>query len=260
MHKKKSGKNKQRKHKRGKKSRSFIEIEEKAPAAKSLLQLSRVDSGDTSEAEDAELSLKRMARKMAGDESSGGDKSELSVDSKATESSDSGASEIEKPPSRLGGGDRARDTALRTALREAEAEESLRKAEAAARGDGGPGSGLPEPYKPDRYTDKVSKRLIEEAEEEKTLRKLERGATGGELSTSPGASAAAAPIDSKKDGAIKRLLEESDAEESLKKAEKNADISPDASEDRAADGSFVQMHSRAPASRTLVQLSAQVSA
>jgi hypothetical protein len=182
------------------------------------------------------------------------------VVAKATESSESGASEVEKPPSRLGGGDRARDTALRTALREAEAEESLRKAEAAARGFGGPGSGLPEPYKPDHYTNKVSKRLIEEAEEDKTLRKLEKGAAGDELSAKPTAAAGAAPIDSKKDGAIKRLLEESDAEESLRKAEKNADISSDAAEDRAADGSFVQMHLKAPASRTLVQLSAQVSA
>ena len=253
-HKKKAGKNKQRKHRKGKRSRAFIEIEESAPVAANLLQLSRVDSSDMAVDEGAELALKRMANKMEDSGKYNEDKSDVSADSKATEGSDSGDSETEKEPKGLAGADRAHDTALRTALREADAEESLQKAEA------GPDSRSSEKYKTDSYTNKVSKRLVEEAVEERRLKKLEDRAFAGDSAASSSGKNGAATIDSKKDSAIKKLLEESDAEESLKKAEKNVDTSKDAAEDRSGDSSFVQMHSKAPASRTLVQLGSQVSA
>ena len=79
IHKKKASKNKQRKHKKGRRGHSFIEIEEKAPKSASLLQLSRVDSGDLTVDEQAELSLKRMANKMVAYEKRGEVKDDLPI-------------------------------------------------------------------------------------------------------------------------------------------------------------------------------------
>lgn len=256
-HKKKDSKKKQRKHKRGKKSLTFIEIEEKAPKSASLLQLSRVDSSDMTPDEQAELSLKRMAKKMTADEKHGEVEKDLSIDSKiikrALEGSESGDSESTKARRRPTRASRGRATASRKTPKEEDDEDSLQQAEDAASGEDGPESGGPEKYKTDSYTNKATKKLVEEAESDKTLKKLEDGATSGDPSTSTGCkNNGAAATDSTKDQTIKKLLEESETEDSLKKAEKNVDTSKSASDDKADDGSFVQMHSRAPTSRSFV--------
>lgn len=218
-----------------------------------------MDAGDLTVDEQAELALKRTANQMVGDEKPSATKNDLSVDSKASDVGDSGDAASKKELKGLAGADREHDTALKNALKETVVEESLQKAEGAASGEGGPESGNPEKYKTDSYTNKAAKRLLEEAEQEKTMKKLEGGATAGDSPTSSGSNTSATG-DSKKDSAIKKLLEESDTEESLKKAEKNAGTSKDGAEEKSDDGALVQMHAKAPVSRTLVQLTSQVSA
>lgn len=215
-----------------------------------MLQLSQVDGGDLTVDEQAELVLKRTANKMVGDEKPSATKNDLSVDSKASDVGDSGDAS-KKELKGLAGADREHDTALKNALKETVVEESLQKAEGAANGEGGPESGNPEKYKTDSYTNKAAKRLLEEVEQEKTLKKLDGGATTGDSSTSSGSNTNGA-VDSKKDSAIKKLLEESDTEESLKKAEKNVGTSKDGAEEKSDDSALVQMHAKAPVSRTLV--------
>lgn len=187
-----------------------------------------------------------MAAKVASDREKGKVRDELAVDLSSADDS-----EGDSGNKGLAGADRSHDTALKTALREAEAEESLKKAERAANGEGGPETGNPEPYKTDSYTDKASRRLLEEAESAEDLKKAEKGPSS-HSSRSGGAPA----NDHRKDHAVKRLLEESDAEDSLKRAEKEGD----SGEERAEDGALVQVHAAPPRSVSFVQVGAQVSA
>lgn len=234
-HKRKANKNKQQKHKKGRRGHSGIALKEKAPKSTSLIQLSRVDSSDLTVDEQADLSLKRMANTMVAFEKRGEVKDALSVDSKALESSVSDSLEPEKARKRLGGADRAHDTALKNALREVEAEESLEKAE---NGDG-PEIGRPEKYKPDGYSDHVAKRLVEEVVQEKRLKKLEGGVPYGASSVSAGGSPGSAASETKKGSAIKKLLEETDTEESLKNSEYDVVNMKNTGEDGAEESSFV---------------------
>ena len=188
-----------------------------------------------------------MAARIASNREKGKVRDELAVDLSSADDS-----EGDSGNKGLAGADRSHDTALKTALREAEAEESLKKAERAANGEGGPETGNPEPYKTDGYSDKASRRLIEEAESEKDLKYAEKGPSRH----SSGSGGAAPANDHRKDHAVKRLLEESDAEDSLKRAEKEGD----SGEERAEDGALVQVHAAPPRSVSFVQVGAQVSA
>ena len=90
--------------------------------------------------EGADLSLKRMAAKITSDREKGKVRDELAVDLSSADDS-----EGDSGNKGLAGADRSHDTALKTALREAEAEDSLKKAERAANGEGGPETGNSEP-------------------------------------------------------------------------------------------------------------------
>lgn len=188
-----------------------------------------------------------MVKKIETDREKGKVRDELAVDISAVDDS-----EGDSGNKGLAGADRTHDTALKTALREAEAEDSLKKAEGAENGENGQESGNPESDKTDSYTNKASKRLLEEVESEKDLNNAEKGPSSSHSSGSHGAPA----NDHRKDHAVKKLLEESDAEDSLKRAEKEGD----SGDERVADGTLLQVHAAPPRSVSFVQVGAQVSA
>jgi len=166
-----------------------------------------------------------MAKKMVNSEKSGDVKDAYSVDSKVMQASDFDALDPTVANKHLGGGDRAHDNVIKNALKETEVEESLKKAE----NPDGPDMGLPEKYRPDGYSDHVAKRLVEEIEQEKSMKKAEGGIPYSPSSASEEDKTNDASSISSKGSGIKKLLEDSEN-----------------------DATFLQTHSRAPVSRTLV--------
>lgn len=145
-----------------------------------------------------------MAKNLVSTEKRGDVKADDSVDSKILQPSDYDALEPTRARKNLGGGDRAHDKVLKNALKDAEVEETLQKAE---NGDG-PEVGLPEKLKPDGYSDHVAKRLVEEVENEKTLKKAEGGIPYS--STPPDEGDKASSGGSQKGYGIKKLLEDTE--------------------------------------------------
>lgn len=165
----------------------------------------------------------------------------------------SGADAQEGEHSHDAGGtdDTAHDRAIRTALKGAEAEESLKSTGHGSSEECGAEGGSGDQAKNNEETNqerKASKRLIEEVE-------YEEGQKAGKRHSRSHAAKVPAN-DHKTDHAVKKLLEESEVEEGLQREEKESE----SEETQADDGALVQVHSAPPRSVSFVQLGAQVSA